>query len=176
MPPPKDASKTNEKRVLVARIGAPHGVRGDVKLWSFTAAPEAVGGYGPFESDDARHVFTLKSLKPAKDFFIAHFEGIDDRDAAARFTNIDLFVPRERLPPPGADEFYHADLIGLAAIDASGSRLGEVLAVHNFGAGDLLELKLDAARDTVMIAFTPETVPKVDLKAGQVVIAMPGEV
>src|ERR1700730_15885323 len=106
-------SQTRE-RICVARIGAAHGVRGEVKFWSFTADPAAVAGYGPFETADGRLV-ELETLRPAKEFFVARLKGVGDRDAAERLRNVELFVPRERLPDTAdTDEFYHADLIGLA--------------------------------------------------------------
>src|SRR5580704_6532518 len=131
-------------RVCVGQIGAPHGVRGEVRLRSFTADPAAIAGYGPFETEDGRAV-EIKSLRPAKDHFVAVLAGVSDRDAAEQLANVKLFVPRERLPVIAeADEFYHADLIGLAAVDRAGNRLGTVVAVHNFGAGDLIEVQPEA--------------------------------
>src|SRR3954467_5355130 len=135
---------TNAERICVARVGAPHGVRGDVKLWSFTSDPLAVADYGTLESDDGKHKLEIETLRPAKDFLVARFKGIADRNAAERLRNIDLYVARDRLPLIDADdEFYITDLVGLAAHDPSGARIGEVVAVQNFGAGDLIELKLD---------------------------------
>src|SRR5947209_13433824 len=128
-------------RVLVARIGAAQGLRGDVRLWTFTADPIAVQGYGPLAAEDGRS-FRLQSVRPAKNFLIAHFADVNDRAAAEALRNIDLFVPRDRLPPPDPDEFYYADLIGLAAVAPDGRPLGTIVAVQNFGAGDLLEVRL----------------------------------
>jgi 16S rRNA processing protein RimM len=160
-------------RVCVGQIGAAHGVRGQVRLRSFTADPEAVAGYGPFETEDGR-VVAIEALRPAKDHFVATLAGIRDRDAAAKLVNVKLFVPRERLPEIGdADEFYHADLIGLSAVDPAGEKLGTVIAVHNFGAGDLIEVQLDASSKTELIAFDEHNVPSVDLGAGRIVIQPP---
>src|SRR5271168_4456854 len=120
-------------RVCLGQIGAAHGVRGEVRLRSFTADPGAILNYGPLQSEDGR-VFEIETLRPAKDHFVARFSGIADRDAAERLANIKLYVPRERLPAPTEpDEFYHADLVGLAVVDPSGQKLGTVVAVHNFG-------------------------------------------
>ena len=111
------------QRICVAQIGAPHGVRGEVKLWSFTADPLAVKDYGTLESEDGAARFEIEAVRPAKDHLVARLRGVSDRDAAGRLTNLKLFVPRERLPEPEADdEFYHADLIGLAVVDADGRR------------------------------------------------------
>jgi 16S rRNA processing protein RimM len=160
-------------RVCLGQIGAPHGVRGEVRLRSFTAEPAAIANYGPLESEDGR-VFEIKSLRPAKDHFVATLAGISDRDAAAALANIKLYVPRERLPEPDeADEFYHADLIGLAAVDCAGNRLGTVIAIHNFGAGDLIEVRpLDSGK-TEFVPFNDINVPTVDLAAGKLIVNPP---
>jgi 16S rRNA processing protein RimM len=157
-------------RVCVGQIGAPHGVRGEVRLRSFTAEPDAIAGYGPLETEDGR-VFEIESLRPAKDHFVATLSGIGDRDAAEKLATLKLYVPRERLPALiEADEFYHADLIGLAVVNKAGEQLGTVLAVHNFGAGDLIEVRLAAGGKTEMIAFNERNVPSVDIAAGRIVI------
>ena len=123
-------------RICLGQIGAAHGTTGEVRLRSFTSDPNAITGYGPLETEDGR-VLTIESLRPAKDHFVARLSGIADRNAAERLTNERLYVPRERLPPPDdADEFYHADLIGLSVVDPAGETFGSVIAVHNFGAGD----------------------------------------
>ena len=160
------------ERICVARIGAPHGVRGEVKFWSFTADPAAVAGYGPFEAADGRLV-EIDTLRPAKEFFVARLKGIADRDAAERLRNVELFVPRDRLPATAdTDEFYHADLIGLAVVDEAGGALGTVTAMHNFGAGDLIEVRPPAG-DSVMLPFTQSVVPLVDIAGGRIVVAPP---
>jgi 16S rRNA processing protein RimM len=157
-------------RVCVGQIGAPHGVRGEVRLRSFTAEPEAIAQYGPLETEHGR-VLEIKSLRPAKDCFVAALFGVGDRDAAEQLTNLKLYVPRERLPAlVETDEFYHADLIGLAVVNKAGERLGTVLAIHNFGAGDLIEVSLDAGGKTKMVPFNELNVPTVDIAAGKIVI------
>ncbi len=108
-------------------------------------------------------------MRPAKDMLVARLKGVADRDAAERLTNIRLYVARERLPQPADDEFYHADLVGLAAVTADGEAVGTVKAVHNFGAGDLLEIEPAAGGATMMLPFTDATVPAVDI-AGRIVI------
>ena len=165
------AARSSEQRICVARLGAAHGVRGEVKLWSFTADPAAVADYGPFEAADGR-VVEIEALRPAKDFFVARLKGVADRTAAERLRNVELFVPRERLPAPSdSEEFYHADLIGLAVVDTSGAALGSVIALHNFGAGDLIEVQRAESRVTVMLPFTQAAVPEVDVAGGRVVVA-----
>lgn len=161
------------ERICVAKIGAAHGVKGEVKLWSFTADPAAVADYGPLESQDGTQRFEIEALRPAKDHLVARLSGVRDRDAAERLTNMELYVPRERLPPPASEEFYHADLIGLRAESRDGIGLATIVAIHDFGAGDLLELRPVGAGNTVLMAFTAATVPVVDIAGGRIVIDPP---
>jgi 16S rRNA processing protein RimM len=157
-------------RVCVGQIGAPHGVRGEVRLRSFTAEPEAIAAYGLLETEDGR-ILEIESMRPAKDHFVAAISGIRDRDAAEQLANLKLYVPRERLPKLAeTDEFYHADLIGLAVVNKAGEQLGTVLAIHNFGAGDLLEVRLAAGGKTELVPFNELNVPTVDIAAGRIVI------
>jgi 16S rRNA processing protein RimM len=157
-------------RICLGQIGAPHGVRGEVRLQSFTAEPAAIATYGPLETEDGR-VFRIESLRPAKHAFVAKLSGIDDRNAAERLANIKLYVPRERLPQPtDPDEFYHADLIGLRAVDRAGRECGSVVAVHNFGAGDLIELRPPGGARTELLPFDATTVPEVNVRGGTIVI------
>lgn len=161
-------------RVCVARIGAAHGVRGEVRLWTFTADPMGVTQYGPLETEDGARSFEITALRPAKGHLVARLRGVDDRDAAERLTNVKLFVPRGRLPAPQDDEFYHADLIGLAAVDKDGKQIGTVTAVHNFGAGDILEIQPPAGA-AMLLPFTETAVPAVDIKGGRVLVVLPEE-
>lgn len=165
----------DSKRVCVARIGAAHGTRGEVRLWSFTADPLAIADYGPLESADGAR-FEIAALRPGKGFFIARLKGISDRSAAERLNNVELYVPRERLPEPdAAEEYYHADLIGLSAVDARGTALGTVVAVQNFGAGDLIEVLPSGGGETVLLPFTEAVVPVVDVAGGRLVVHAPEE-
>jgi 16S rRNA processing protein RimM len=166
-----------EERICVARIGAAHGVRGEVKLWSFTQEPGAVADFGSLESEDGARQFTIEALRPAKDHFVARLAGIDTRAAAEALRNLDLYVPRERLPAIAeADTFYHADLIGLDAVTAEGNVLGTVKALHNFGAGDIIEIAPAGGGETLMLPFTEELVPEIDLAAKHIVVAPPTEI
>jgi 16S rRNA processing protein RimM len=158
-------------RVCLGQIGAPHGVRGEVRLRSFTSDPQAIAEYGPLQTEDGR-ILHIETLRAAKDHFVATLTGVRDRSAAERLVNARLYVPRERLPDiNAADEFYYADLIGLAVFDPAGQKLGTVVAVHNFGAGDLLEVRFDADGKTELIAFDEVNVPAVDVSAGRIVIS-----
>ena len=161
------------ERVCVAQIGAAHGIKGEVKLWSFTADPESVADYGPLESEDGTLRFEIEAVRPAKGHLVARLSGVHDRDAAERLTHLRLYVPRERLPPPELDEFYHADLIGLRAQDRDGTELATIVGIHDFGAGDLLELLPLGASSTVLMPFTAATVPVVDIAGGRIVIDPP---
>ena len=157
-------------RICVGQIGAPHGVRGEVRLRSFTADPQSVASYGPFETEDGSNV-AIEALRRVKDHFVATLAGVRDRDSAVRLTNAKLYVPRERLPDIiEADEFYHTDLIGLSAVSPEGQKVGTVIAVHNFGAGDLIEIRLDAESRTELIAFNEFNVPSIDVRNGRIVV------
>jgi 16S rRNA processing protein RimM len=160
-------------RICLGQIGAPHGVRGEVRLHSFTANPGAIAAYGPLETEDGR-VFEIESLRPAKHALVAKLSGVADRDAAERLANTKLYVPRERLPEPvEADEFYHADLIGLRAVDPAGRECGTVVAVHNFGAGDLIELRTPNSAQTELLPFDAVTVPEVNIAQGFLIVEIP---
>ncbi len=165
-----------DKRICVARIGAAHGVRGEVRLWPFTADPLAVAEYGPLESKDGRRTLEIARLRAAKDHLVAAFKGVVTRDEAERLNGCELYIDRDRLPPADDGEYYHADLIGLRAETAEGTLLGTVIAVHNFGAGDMLDIAPHAGGPTLLLPFTDAVVPTVDLAAGRVVIVRPHEI
>ena len=157
-------------RICLGQIGAAHGLLGEVRLRSFTSDPQAIAAYGPLETEDGR-VFEIENLRPAKDHFVARLSGVSDRNAAEKLTNLKLYIPRERLPEPAeASEFYHADLIGLVAVDRAGKKLGVVIAIQNYGAGDLIEVKYEKSNKTEFVAFNDINVPTVDLTAGTLVI------
>jgi 16S rRNA processing protein RimM len=161
--------------ICVARIGAPHGVRGAVKLWTFTEDPLAVRHYGPLLTKDGARQFEVTHVREAKGHLVATLKGIATREQAERLNGVELYVARERLPATRADEYYHADLIGLAAVNAAGEPLGRVIAIHNFGAGDIIEFApSDGA--TMLLPFTNAVVPTVDLEGGRVVIELPREI
>jgi 16S rRNA processing protein RimM len=165
------------ERICVAQIGAAHGIRGEVRLRSFTERPDAVASYGPLESEDGARRFVIEALRPAKEMFVARLAGISDRDAAEALTHLKLYVARDRLPPPDdGNTFYHADLIGLAAATPQGVALGVVAAIHNFGAGDVIEIAPTGGGAALMVPFTDAAVPTIDLAAKTIVVAPPDEV
>jgi 16S rRNA processing protein RimM len=186
------------ERICVARIGAAHGVRGEVKLWSFTEDPAAVATYGPLETEDGKQRFEIEAMRPAKDHFVARIAGVSDRDAAERLRNLsfvariagvsdrdaaerlrnlELYIPRARLPKiDEQDTYYHTDLVGLDVVTPEGVQIGTVHALHNFGAGDIIEIMPVGSGEPLMLPFNDATVPRVDLEAKQIVLVPPVEV
>lgn len=167
------------RMVLVAEIGAAHGIKGEVRLKSFTAVPLSVMDYGPLTAADGR-TFELLSARPAAgssspDMLVVRFKGVADRNAAEKLNRIELSVPQDRLPPAGEGEYYHADLIGLAAVTKDGAPLGTVVAVQNYGAGDLIEIAPPQGK-TLLIPFTDDAVPQVDVAGGHMVVEPPVEI
>jgi 16S rRNA processing protein RimM len=164
-------------KVLVARFGAAHGVRGEIKVWAFTADPLAVADYGPLEDKDGKRRFVIDALRPNKDFLVARVAGVDDRTAAEALRNVELYLPRERLPAIDEDDtWYYADLVGLAAVAPDGAAIGTVAAVHNFGAGDIVEIAPAGGATTLLLPFTETAVPEVDVEAGRIVVVLPEEI
>jgi 16S rRNA processing protein RimM len=162
-------------RICVAQIGAPHGVRGEVRIKSFTADPMALADYGVLSTEDGARAFEIAALRPAKDVLVARLAGIANRDAAESLRNTRLYVPRDRLPAAEEDEFYHADLVGLAAVSTDGTAIGTVAALHNFGAGDLIEVAPAEGGPSLLLPFTKEGVPTVDIAGGRIVIDPPAD-
>jgi 16S rRNA processing protein RimM len=160
------------KRVCVGVIAGAHGVRGAVRVKSFTAEPKDIARYGPLEDESGERQYKLRLTGSAKGVLIGNLEGIDDRDRAEALRGLRLYVPYSALPPPGDDEYYHADLIGLEAALVDGSALGQVRAVHDFGAGDTLEISRPEGQP-VMVPFTRAVVPVVDIAGGRLVIDPP---
>lgn len=163
-------------RILVGIFGAPHGVRGEIRLKSYTGDPLAIGDYAPLFDESGARRFELTALRPVKDdILVVRVKGVADRNAAAALTNVKLFVDRAVLPEAEEDEFYHADLIGLAAVLEDGTRVGTIVAVLNHGAGDILEIAPPEG-ETLLLPFTRAVAPVVDIKGGRVVVAPPAEV
>jgi 16S rRNA processing protein RimM len=161
--------------ICVARIGAAHGVRGAVKLWTFTEDPLAVKRYGPLMTIDGARQFELTHIREAKDHLVATFKDVATREEAERLNGVELYVARDKLPDTAEDEYYHADLIGLAAVTSSNTPLGRVVAIHNFGAGDIIEIAPPSGA-TMLLPFTNAVVPTVDIAGGRVVIELPDEI
>jgi 16S rRNA processing protein RimM len=161
--------------ICVARIGAAHGVRGAVKLWTFTEDPLAVKHYGPLTTKDGARQFEVTHAREAKDHLVATLKGIATREDAERLNGLELYIARDKLPETDEGEYYHADLIGLAAVTAADAPLGRVIAIHNFGAGDIIEIAPPHGA-TLLLPFTNAVVPTVDLAGGRVVVELPEEI
>jgi 16S rRNA processing protein RimM len=156
--------------VSVGVITGAHGIRGEVKLRSFTATPDALVRYAPLKTATGGTVEIAK-LRPQKDGFIAVLKGVTDRNAAEALKGTALFVPRDRLPAPDAGEVYVADLIGRRVVLADGTALGQIVDVANYGAGDLIDVKVEGRRDTVLIPFASGFVQESD--GADIVVDLP---
>ncbi len=155
--------------VLIAEIGAASGVKGEVRIKLHSDDPAALTAYGALQ-DAAGRSFTVKKSRPAKSVYVCALEGVNDRSAAEALTNTPLFVSRDVLPPPEPDEFYHIDLVGLDVRQSDGTLLGTILAIHDFGAGDILEVT-QPKEQSLMIPFSLAAVPVVDIAGGFVQLA-----
>lgn len=154
-----------ENPVQMAVIGAPHGIRGEVRVKTFTGDPMALGDYGPLQTADGR-TFTVAAIRPAKNVVVVRFREIGSREAAEAVTGTELFIDRSALPDDlEEDEFYHADLIDLAVRDETGAVIGKVVAIQNFGGGDIVEIAL-AGRRTAMVPFTLAAIPEISVRDG----------
>ncbi|MCV2867782.1 ribosome maturation factor RimM [Defluviimonas sp. WL0002] len=160
-------------RICVGAIAGAFGVRGEVRLKSFCAQPEAIAAYAPLWTEDGGRSFTVKLTRGTGGGLTARLSGVNTREEAEALRGIELFADRHKLPNLPDDEFYHADLIGLEVLDTSGAPLGRVKAVHNHGAGDFLEIIGGAA--TLLLPFTKAAVPTVDLTVGRIVADPPGD-
>lgn len=162
------------KRVCLGQVTGVHGVRGEVRVRTFTQEPEAIADYGPVEDADAARRFVILSARAGKTGAVARIEGVDSREAAQALKGVEFWVARDALPED-ADEgsYYHADLVGLVAIGADGAALGQIVSVQNFGAGDLLELRPATGGQTVFVPFTEAIVPDIDIEAGWMLMLPP---
>ncbi len=158
-------------------FGAPQGVRGEVRIKSLTGEPGAIGAYGPLTDKTRARAFTFESLRPLNNgMLIARLVGVSTRESAEALKGIEIFARRDQLPPPAKNEFYFDDLVGLEAVDADGTRLGRVLSVMNYGAGDILEIAPAEGGETLLLPFTRGVAPAIDFAAGRIVIEPPREV
>lgn len=160
-----------ENRICVGVFAGAFGVRGDVRLKSFCAEPDAIASYGPLSSEDGTRAFSIHLVQPIKQGFAVRVAGVSTREEADALSGTRLFVPRETLPSLPDDEFYHTDLIGLDVFDTGGERLGKVGAVYNHGAGDVIEI--EGKTKPILLPFTRAAVPTVDLEAGRIIADPP---
>jgi 16S rRNA processing protein RimM len=166
----------SSKKLLMGRIGAAHGIKGEVRITSFTEEPLALVDYGPLTTDKPGLVIEIEAARATTNVLVARLKGVTDRNAAEKLNGVELFVDRDKLPPPADDDdFYHADLIGLEARLVDGTVLGTVTAVPNYGASDLIEVRDTRTGDTFLYPFTKAVVPEVKLAGGYIVIDVPVE-
>lgn len=175
--PKEDDRSGSDPRVCLGAVAGAYGVRGEARLKTFTDEPESIGAYGPLCSEDGRRVFDVVVTRRLKgDMVAARLSGVPTKEAADALRGARLYVPRAALPAvEEADAFYHADLIGLRVEDPQGAPLGVVRAVHDFGAGDLIEYGAAGAKRTELAPFSREVVPKIDVAAGYLVLDAPAE-
>lgn len=160
------------RRVCLGAFAGAHGVRGDLKLRAFTETEANIAAYGPLETEDGDrlfHIEILRVLKPG--FVLARAREVGTREEAEALAGLRLYVDRDALPPAGAGEYYIEDLVGLKASDETGEALGDVAAVHDFGAGPVLELKRRDGKGTLFVPFTDSAAPEIEVNAGRITIA-----
>lgn len=162
-------------RILLGHISTAHGIRGEVVVKSLTEDPADIAAYGPLSDEDGGRLFELNVVRVTNKGVIARVAGVTDRNAAEALRGTKLYVDRDKLPELDADEVYHTDIIGLTALRSDGSEVGEIVAVQNFGAGDLLEIRLAGKRRTEFVPFDDVFVPELDIAAGRVVVIMPDD-
>jgi 16S rRNA processing protein RimM len=162
----------NNDRVLLGEIGAAQGLKGEVRLRSYTQDPAAIARYGALDDEHGRTI-EIESLRATPKALIARIKGVTTREAAEALNHTKLYIARALLPERDEEEWYHADLIGHAVIDSQGEPIGAVVAVQNFGAGDLIEVKPAKGGPTVLIPFTRATVPEVDVEGGRLILIPP---
>ncbi len=166
-----------DRLVLVGVFGAPQGVRGEIRVKSFTADPKAIGAYGPLGGASGGRVFAFERLRALKDdMLVVKVAGVETRDASAALTGVEIFVRRDRLPPPSAEEYYYADLVGLEAVTARGEPVGRVTEVSNYGAGDILEIAPSGGGEPLLLPFTKAVATAIDFERGRIVIELPEEI
>ncbi|CAM3128386.1 16S rRNA processing protein RimM [Paracoccus aminovorans] len=163
------------ERICVGAIAGAFGVRGEVRLKSFTSEPSDVAAYGPLWSEDGKRSFTVRLTRPVTGGLGARLSGVETREDAEALKGATLWVDRERLPSLPDDEFYHTDLIGLSVYDAGGVLIGKVRAIYDHGAGDILEIFGPGRKQALLLPFTRAFVPTVDLAAGRIIADPPEE-
>jgi 16S rRNA processing protein RimM len=162
-------------RICIGAIAGAFGIAGEVRLKSFCSQPEDIAAYGPLFTEDGARQFRITLTRPVAGGFGARIAGITTREQADALRGTSLFIDRAKLPSLPDDEFYHADLIGLDAIDTGGETLGKVVAVHNHGAGDIIEISSNRHKSALLLPFTKEIVPNVDIGAGRLIVDLPEE-
>jgi 16S rRNA processing protein RimM len=169
----REGGSSKSDRLLIGEIGRAQGLKGEVRLRSYAGEPGAIAGYGPLEDESGTRRFEIERLRADGKGLVAHVKGIDTREAAEALTGTKLYVMRAALPNAAEEEWYHADLIGLEARGADGGSIGTLVGVHNFGASDVIEIAPLGGGPTILVAFTHDTVPDVDVDAGWLRVLLP---
>lgn len=165
----------NETKILLAQIGAPHGIKGEVRVKPF-GEPEMLDQYGKLETKDGKK-FKIKRMRPQKNMMVVKFEGVNTREEAEALNRVELFIDRAKLPElEEEDEFYIEDLIGMDVLNEADEKIGTVLAIPNFGAGDMIEVKPTNSSSTYFLPFTKQVVPEIDFENGSLKVVPPVEV
>ncbi|SLN28168.1 Ribosome maturation factor RimM [Roseovarius litorisediminis] len=164
---------TDETRICVGAIVGAFGVKGEVRLKSFTAMPEDIAAYSPLSDEDGGRTFSVTLTGQIKNGFIAQLTGVRTKEQADALRGVRLYASRDQLPNLPDDEYYHADLIGLEVFDTGGASLGRVQNVLNHGASDLLEINGPDLKEAVLLPFTHEAVPTIDLTSGRIIVDLP---
>ncbi|MBA4130016.1 MAG: 16S rRNA processing protein RimM [Hyphomicrobium sp.] len=162
-----------DRLILLGEIGSAHGIKGEVSIRTFTEDPADIAAYGPLSDKAGKRTFKIAGLRVSAKAVIARLQGVDDRTAAEKLRNTGLYVKRSQLPELEPGAYYYEDLAGLAAVDPDGSVLGTVVGVVNYGAGDLVEISRPGERETLLVPFTKEAVPAVDIETGRVTVVLP---
>jgi 16S rRNA processing protein RimM len=166
-----------DRLIALGRFGAPQGVRGELRVKSYTGDPKAIDAYGPLTDAAGIRHFSLTVVRPLRDdMVVARVEGVSTREAAAALTGVELFARRSQLPPPDAEEFYYDDLIGLEAVTPAGARFGRVIAVLNHGAGEILEIAPVDGGETLLLRFTRQVATEIDFSTRRIEIVPPPEI
>jgi 16S rRNA processing protein RimM len=158
--------------VLLGRIGRAHGLKGEVSIETHTEVPESIASYGPLRDETGRRRFALTIVRKGERGIVARIAGVADRTAAEALRGTELWIERDRLPPPEAGSYYHVDLIGLIAVSASGGEIGRVVAVENHGAGDLLALAIPGEPETELVPFADPYVGEIDFERGRIIVSL----
>lgn len=166
-----------DRLVPLGIFGAPHGVRGELRVKSYTHDPRSIGAYGDLTDKTGKSVFKILFQRHLRnDMLVVRLAGVDAREQAERLTGAELFARRAQLPPPSDDEFYHDDLVGLEAVTHEGAPIGRVIALRNFGAGDILEIAPTAGGETLLLPFIKAVAVEIDFDQGRITIVPPHEI
>jgi 16S rRNA processing protein RimM len=169
--------RSSDRLILLGIFGAPQGVRGEVRVKSLTGEARAIGAYGPLTDKNGARAFVFDALRSLKDdMLVARVAGVSTREAAEALKGMEIFARRDQLPPPNEGEFYYDDLVGLEAVDPAGSRIGRVVSLMNYGAGDVLEIALHEGGETLLLPFTKGVARRIDFDGQRIVIEPPHEV